>query len=315
MKRRGEYYVLQDEAGSDGTAAAGGSGGAGEGSGAGGTGADWRAGLPEDVRAWDEFKTADDMAAGFERIEHMRSKFGTGLFAPGENASTEDWTKFYGKLSERTAGKVMPRPEADDVEAMNALYTQLGRPEDATGYEFSEGTDAETAAAFGELALSQNLSVAQMKGLDEGMNVMLVKQREAGEAQRVEGINTLKGEWGSAWPERVKIVEKVRGTFLDFIPVDQMSAATMTSLFNLGKALGGEGSELLKQADGVPEPTTLEAKDQIAELTGRISELQKSHDGSKRAEMKRLIEARRVLYKKAYPGGGFQVGGRQVVDS
>jgi len=312
MKRRGEYYVLQDEAGSDGTAAAGGSGGAGEGSGAGGTGADWRAGLPEDVRAWDEFKTADDMAAGFERIEHMRSKFGTGLFAPGENASTEDWNAFYGKLSERTAGKVMPRPEADDVEAMNALYSQLGRPEDATGYEFGEGTDAETAAAFGELALSQNLSVAQMKGLDEGMNVMLVKQREAGEAQRVEGVNTLKGEWGAAWDERSKVVEKVRENFLSFIPTEAMNAATMTALYKLGTALGGEGSELLKQVEGDQTPTRLEAKEQIEELGGRIAELQKSHDGSKRAEMKRLVEKRRKLYQSTYTGGpSFVVGGRQ----
>lgn len=312
---RFRYATFQNDGSGEGSGGGTGSGDGGSGGGTGGDGsggaADWRAALPENVRGWDEFKNADTPEAAFERIEHMRTKFGTGLFAPGKDASQKDWTDFYGKLSERTSGKVMPRPEKDDVEGMNALFKQLGRPEDAAGYEFAEGTDSDTAAAVGKLALDNNLSVAQMKGLDEGMAALLVEQGKASEAQRNEGLNTLKGEWGAAWDERSKIAEKVRENFLKFIPADQMNAGTMAALYEVGKALGGEGSELLKH-EIKNEPTLLQAKEEIEELSGRIAELQKSHDGSKRSEMQRLVLQRRALYKKAFPGGGFTVGGKQV---
>lgn len=287
-----------------------GEGGSGGGGGTGGDGAaaPWLDSLPESVRGWDEFKSADTAEAGFERIEHMRTKFGTGLFAPGEDASTKDWNDFYGKLSERTSGKVMPRPDADDAEAMNALFTTLGRPEDANGYEFAEGTDADTAAAVGALAHANNLTVAQMKAMDAGMADLVVKQAEGAKAVFDEGINTLKGEWGAAWDERSKVANKVRETFLQFIPAEQMNAATMAALYEVGKAMGGEGAQMLNQTTGDPEPTVLQAKEEIEELSGRIAELSKEHDGAKREEMQRLVLKRRGLYKKAFPGGGVEIG-------
>ena len=286
--------------------------GGGEG-GAGGEGGEgnWRDSLPESVRGWDEFKDAETADAGFERLAHMRTKFGTGLFAPGEDAGEKDWQDFYGKLSERTAGKVMPRPDAEDKEGLSALYKQLGRPDEATGYEFGEGTDDVTAVAFGELAHKNNLTVAQMKGLDEGMLVMLNERNEAQALERTAGLDTLKGEWGAAWTERSAIAEKVRSTFLGFIPADAMNAATMAALHKLGAALGGEGSQLLTQQAGDPEPTRLEAKEQIEQLSSRIADLQKEHDGAKRDELKGLVMKRRALYKKAYPGGEIELGGKQ----
>lgn len=308
MKLRSMRLLYGTFAADDGNG--GGSGGAGDaGGGSGDTGSgDWRTALPESVREWDEFKSSETPEAAFERIEHMRTKFGTGLFAPGEDASDKDWRDFYGKLSERTRGKVMPRPDADDAEAMDALYTQLGRPEDATAYEFVEGTDPDVAAAVGAIAHDNNLTVAQMKALDEGMAPILEAQKEAAKAQFDEGINTLKGEWGAAWDERSKVAEKVRDTFLKFIPSEGMNADTMAALYEVGKAMGGEGAQLLNQSNIAPEPTILEAKDQIEELSGRIAELQKEHDGAKRDELKRLVLKRRNLYKKAYPGGAVELG-------
>ena len=239
----------------------------------------------------------------------MRNKFGTGLFAPGDDASSEDWGKFYGKLSEKTSGKVMPRPDKDDTEGMNALYTTLGRPEDAAGYEFAEGTDAATAAAVGALAHANNLSVAQMKAMDAGM-AELVKTANADHAVEVAaGLDTLKGEWGAAWDERSKIAEKVRNTFLGFIPAEGMNAATMAALYAVGKAMGGEGAQMINQnSNNDPEPTVLEAQDRIAELTSAMDEARKKGD---RDELKRLTAKRRIYYKKAYPGGEVQVGGQR----
>ena len=297
---KNRFNVYREEEG-------GGEGGAG---GAGGE-ANWRDSLPESVRGWDEFKDAETADAGFERLAHMRTKFGTGLFAPGEDASEKDWTDFYGKLSERTAGKVMPRPSDDDTEGLDALYKQLGRPDEAAGYEFAEGTDEGTAAAFGALAHKHNLTVAQMKGLDEGMVTMLAERDDAMKIERTADLDTLKGEWGAAWTERSAIAEKVRATFLDFIPADGMSAATLAALHKLGAALGGEGSQLLDHKGGDPEPTKLEAREQIEALSSRIADLQKEHDGAKRDELKGLVLKRRALYKKAYPGGEIELGGRQ----
>lgn len=305
MNMRWRYATVSNDGGGEGGSGGGGAGGAGGGAGGG----DWRDALPESVRGWDEFKSADTAEAGFERIEHMRTKFGTGLFAPGDEASADDWGKFYGKLSDKTNGKVMPRPDKDDVEGMNALYTTLGRPEDAAGYEFAEGTDAATAAAIGKLALSNNLSVAQMKAMDEGMGAILAQTVADQAAEMQVGINELKGTWGAAWDERSKIAEKVRATFLGFIPTEGMNASTMEALYAVGAAMGGEGANLLgQQGNNDMEPTTLEAQDRIAELTSAMDQARK--DGN-RDELRRLTERRRVYYKKAYPGGEVQVGGQR----
>lgn len=300
-----KYATFQNDGGGEGGAGGGGDAGAG-----GGGDTDWRSALPESVREWDEFKSSDTPEAAFERIEHMRTKFGTGLFAPGEDATADDWNAFYGKLSERTNGKVMPRPDADDADAMSALYTSLGRPEDASGYEFGEGTDEATAAAIGKLAHENNLSVAQMKAMDEGMKTLVAEQAAAAEEARTEGLNTLKGEWGAAYDERSKIAEKVRATFMKFIPADQMNATTMAALYEVGKSMGGEGAQMLDQGGKDPEPTVLEAKEKIAEITKAMDEARK--DGN-RDELKRLTEKRRSYYHKAYPGGAVTMGGHQQI--
>ena len=297
---RWRHATFQNDAGGEGGSGGGGAGDSGDG--------DWRSALPEGVRDWDEFKNAETPEAAFERLGHMRSKFGTGLFAPGEDATAEDWNAFYGKLSERTNGKVIPRPDGDDAEALNALYTSLGRPEDASGYQFSEGTDADTAAAISKLALDNNLTVAQMKGMDEGMAQLVTEQQAAAAAERQAGLDTLKGEWGAAWNERSTVAEKVREKFLNFIPADAMNKATMEALYAIGKSLGGEGAQLLNQENKDPEPTVAEAEERIAELTKAMDEARKNGD---RDELRRLTEKRRLFYKKKNAGGGsVTLGGR-----
>ena len=96
------------------------------------------AALPESVRDWDEAKNSETPEMFWDRLSNLRSKFGTGLFKPGEDAGTEDWGKFSNKAIELSGDRLMPRPDLEDAEQRDALYKTLGRPDDASGYEFAE---------------------------------------------------------------------------------------------------------------------------------------------------------------------------------
>lgn len=103
------------------------------GDGSNGSGTDWVAGLATaenrttvEAKGW---KTVDDALTGYRNLEAHASK---ALTVPGENATADDWNKFYGKLGRpETADKYeikvdrstlpadMPYDEATAVEFRN----------------------------------------------------------------------------------------------------------------------------------------------------------------------------------------------------
>lgn len=103
------------------------------GDGSNGSGTDWVAGLATaenrttvEAKGW---KTVDDALTGYRNLESHASK---ALTVPGENATADDWNKFYGKLGRpETADKYeikvdrsalpadMPYDEATAVEFRN----------------------------------------------------------------------------------------------------------------------------------------------------------------------------------------------------
>lgn len=229
--------------------------------------------IPESIRDWDEVKNSDTPEVFWDRISNMRSKFGTGLFKPGEDAGDEDWNKFAQKAIELSGNRLLPA-NLDDEEQRNIVFKTLGRPEDPNGYEFAEIEDAPELSEdrkkfLGEVAFKANLTKSQMKALDEavrGADVAAMKEQLhlLSEAEK-----ELKQEWGMAFNDRKHQAEKAAKIFFPHLgETPQLSPAEIKSFYSIAKQLGQskEFKEQGQQGNDFMSPSEAAAK--IAEIRG-----------------------------------------------
>lgn len=131
--------------------AGGGEGGAGEGGagaggeGGGGGGREWMATLPEPLRANETLGRFADVGALAQGYLETKAAATNRAAIPATDAAPEVWNQF---------------------------YEQLGRPKEATAYDFAipEGQTSPLADAFRPKAHELNLTTAQAKGVAEFWN-------------------------------------------------------------------------------------------------------------------------------------------------
>jgi hypothetical protein len=228
--------------------------------------------LPESVRDWDEAKNSETPEVFWDRLSNLRSKFGTGLFKPGEDAGAEDWGKFSNKAIELSGDRLMPRPDLEDEEQRSALLKTLGRPDDAAGYEFAEveGGDlsAERKTFISDLAFKAGLTKSQLKVMDETMRTSDVEARKAGVAAHNDAIKELNQDWGLASPDRMNVAKKVAKIFFPHLGDDpSLSAAEYKSFYSISKQLGQSSQEFKDQGDqGNLSMSPSEASEKIGEI-------------------------------------------------
>ena len=102
-------------------------------------------------------------------------------------------------------------PESDDEEGLKAIHRRLGCPEDVEGYkvEFEEGApiDADTLSWFKGVALSHNMTNAQVQGMALDWNTEVARiqaeQQQALEVRDQTERVELENAWGSKLDERL----------------------------------------------------------------------------------------------------------------
>ena len=95
------------------------------------------------------------------------------------------------------------------------------------------------------LAHEAKLTKKQYSALTAGMLKFDHELLTGGETKTAEDMAALKQEWGMTWKERRGLADKVRETFLPFIPEGSMDAATTKALHAIGVQLGtSEGAGL-----------------------------------------------------------------------
>ncbi len=208
--------------------------------------------LPESIREWSEAKEAKDINSFWDGMKSMRSKLGTGLYQPSEEAGAEDWGKFSEKAVELSGGRLMPKPDLEDESQRAALFKSLGVPDEITEYEFDQVEGAELTddrkEFVAKIAKEANLTKAQLKVLDrkyrEAEAQFNNQSREAFEAE----LRDLKAEWGLPTEDRINSARKVQKIFFPHIPEDTpLSASEIRSFYNLYKQLNTETKEFQDQ--------------------------------------------------------------------
>lgn len=229
--------------------------------------------LPESIHEWDEVKNTETPEAFWDRIGNMRSKFGTGVFKPGKDAGSEDWGKFTDKVIELSDGRLMPKPDLEDEEQKRALFKILGKPEDASGYEFAEIEGApkmEDARKefLSNAAFEAGLTKSQLKALDQTVRTAdinsIAKQKEAYD----DALKELRQEWGLATDDRMNSAVKIAKTFFPQLgdnPI--LNAHEYKSFFSIASQMGKGSTEFNQQGDQFDGGVTPgEASEKISEI-------------------------------------------------
>lgn len=224
--------------------------------------------FPESVRGWDEIKNSDSVEIVWDRFANMRSKMGTALFAPGDDAGNDSLLAFDNKAVELSQKRLMTRPDLEDEEQRNALYTQLGRPDTPEGYEFSEieGSDYsdERKKFIAEIAHKAGLTKTQLKALDAELRTNEVSQAGAAIRARDEAMKDLKTEWGLTFDDRVHIAKKVAEKFLP--EAGELSATELRAFHKIGKSLGGTTEFRDQEHENQHDTDPMEARAKINEI-------------------------------------------------
>lgn len=123
---------------------------------------DWRSGLPDDLKSDPSLKDFKDVSALAKSHLELRKLQGNSIRIPGEDSTREDKSKYYSQLLD---SGMMPIPNMDNEDEVGNLHKIMGRPDEATGYKFSQpvmdlmdtdvGTFDKVTEVFHKLGITQ----------------------------------------------------------------------------------------------------------------------------------------------------------------
>lgn len=233
----------------------------------GGTGAggavDWRAGLPEDIRADESiaaFKDAGELARAFKEAQ------ANSLRIPGENAGDDQRKAFRDQLRAKVPTLLELPADPKELEAVEGrIFEQLGRPKDSKGYalpaetKLPEGFDlAPIVAQAAEFGLTKKQFEALAK------KAMTTHEALKGEEMKLHA--ELRQELGLAYEERVAAARATAEKF--GVPADiakTLPPGQLRVWAQVAKAVASEPVQVAGQGGG-GALTPGEAAAQISEI-------------------------------------------------
>ena len=159
------------------------------------------------------------------------------------------------KLTHVPAEQIIKLPKGDDPKAWNEVYTRLGRPEKADGYnlpvpEGQDGAFAKTAAEwFHDAGVTQAGATRLATKWNEFQAAQQKQQTDQLAARDLEQVNALKSEWGANYERLAGQVDKAAETF--GMTPEQLAALkqvmgpkeAMQFMQNIGSKLGVEDGQ------------------------------------------------------------------------
>lgn len=195
--------------------------------------------------------------------------------------SPEALANSYRNLEKLVGKPQLPMPkDGNDNEALNKIYTALGRPEKADDYKvpvpdgFDDKFAKQAAPWFHEAGLSQKQVEVIVGKYNEAVMAGEAESAKAVQAQSDAELSALKGEWGQAYDQKVQAgKEAVQFLGLDADALNGLEAAMgtkgmMTMLAKIGEGMAEApsiGFDAGKGSSGRAY-TPQAARDRIGEL-------------------------------------------------
>lgn len=229
-------------------------------------------------------------------------------------SSYSNMEKFAGKFSSR--GVIIP--DGDDPEEWGKVYSKLGRPEAANGYEFQhiniDELDDESKEVVGfvkELGFKHGLSKKQLESFVSEYDAKIAEMEEAQEQAYLKDVDKqvgeLKKEWGEAWDKNVALARVagkkfgIEGDKLNALENTAGFAPMMKVLAEIGEHFAEDG---FVQGQGGSGSSVLAPKQALQELKEVQSDPDYLDNKKNPNRHKMLREKAKDLYRMAYPGSG-----------
>ncbi len=230
----------------------------------------WRDNLPTELKGHKGLADVKDVNSLAQQFIDGQSMIGNSIRIPGPEAGDDAWRAFHTKLTDKVPN-LIPTPNKDNEEQMNALYRSMGRPDDALGYEHPEGVDATQMGDFAQLAHGLGLSKTQYSKMVGALQELTVVKQEAASEEFNAGIRALKQDWGIVYEDNLQLVNSVmKGTgapkeMLELAADGKLGADAIKWLHNIGKQLGTEGINFEKD-EFSSRVSPAEAKERVKEI-------------------------------------------------
>jgi len=265
----------------------------------------WRDNLPAELKDHASLKDIKDVAALGQSYVDAQATMGNSIRVPGPDAGDDATKAFHAKLMDKVPG-LIPTPDVDNADQMTALFTKLGRPDTAVGYDHPEGVDATQMGDFANLAHGAGLTKSQYSAIMGGLSEFTTKREDAQTEAHSTAVRELKQEWGIVYEDNIKFIDSVmKGTgapkeMLELAANGKLPPEASKWLYNIGKQLGTEGINFEKDPHSsrvAPAEAKARAAEMIADRTGPYWTA--SHPEHK-AYVQRYVD----LMKAAAAGGG-----------
>lgn len=290
---------------------------------------EWVETLPQDIRDWDEVKNSDSPEKFWDQMVNMRSRMGSSIRIPSNDAGEEDRKAFHEKLKEKVPG-LMETPNFDDEDTLTELYGKLGRPAEAKDYatpefknskgEVIKNINTSIIDSFKEQAHKAGMTQAQFKhAVESFVSPNLIKYEEV-QSKAAEDRQALATEWGMATERNSKMVENflkhtdAPASVLKAIETGSMDRTSMLWFHKLA-------SESVKGPGSFQEDDSNKGVMTPEEATLKISEIRKNKDHAYNNKMDPGHAMARKVMRDLYliknpksgtnaaPGTGFPIGG------
>jgi hypothetical protein len=260
--------------------------------------ADWKLGLPEEMRTNAAFTDIKDLGAlGTSFINAQQLIGQPNIRIPSENASAEDMTAFHEKIAKH-APTMMPKPNLEDEASVNAILAALGRPADAETYALEGAT---LTPEMKKMAHEMGLTQKQFGKMYEQVVKPNMDADAARNADLEKGRSELAAEWGYAFQTKEQqaqgILEKTGAppALIEQAKAGKLGAETLRWMDSLVKTIGKEGLNIVNNHGGDTRITPAEASAQINEIMNNSAHpYWNKQDPANGAAMKTMIDLQRL---------------------
>lgn len=239
---------------------------------------DWRASLPDDLKQEKSLSSFKDVATLAKSYVHAQKSLGSRI----------------------------PIPDPTNAEALNEIYTKLGRPESPDKYEIQrvEGLN------YNEALESKILEQAHRLGLNHQQASELVNWTAQDHAESVAALResteqTLKQEWGQAYDKNIALAQRGLRAFADkelLELIDSTGLGNHPAMIRLAHSIGsalGEDSAIGSGGTG-NTMTPADAKSQIGRIMADPNHLYHAQHAGKPGHKEAVAEMQR-LFQMAHP--------------
>jgi len=224
-----------------------------------------------EVRTSLEKAGISDAAGLAKQWADAQSYIGSSIRVPSQEAGEEDRKAFYEKI-QKHAPDLIPRPDADDQAAMDALWSQLGRPADAAEYQLPEGLNAEQVGDLTKYAHEAGLTNTQFKSLVSKMAEQETVAQEQAKQAHEQSIAALRQEWGQAFEQNIQTVARLAEqtgapeAIVAAAKEGALDADVAKWMHSMVQRLGNEGNEMVASQGDSRAMTPDEARQMVDEI-------------------------------------------------